>query len=127
MVYSCWYCTYAGQWYTLCTIVVTFFLLMCDYQCLMIILIKTILFLNLKYILPSAATTNTRFSAVHVPWSLKICIIYTKIFNFLLLLNNPPFSSTISYAVFFIWFFHFHIIIYKITKIFKFCKVITFN
>jgi hypothetical protein len=70
--------------------------------------------MNLKYILPSAATTNTRFSAVHIPLSLKIYIIYTKIFNFLLPLNNPPFSSTIFYAIFFIWFPHFHIIIYKI-------------
>jgi len=57
--------------------------------------------------------------------SLKICIIYTKIFNSLLLLNTPPFPSTISFAIFL---FGFSIsILYKITKIFKFYNLITFN
>lgn len=54
-------------------------------------------------------------------------VSFILIFNSLLLLNNPPFSSTISYAIFLIWFPHFHFIIYKITKIFKFCYLITFN
>jgi len=52
---------------------------------------------------------------------------FILIFNSLLLLNNPPFSSTISYAIFFIWFPHFHFIIYKLTKIFKLCNLISFN
>jgi hypothetical protein len=64
------------------------FPLMRYYQWEMITLIRTrILFLNLKYILPRAANTHIRFSAGHVPLSLKICIIYTKMFNLSLLLQ----------------------------------------